>query len=194
MATLVVEPDSERGRGQRWVLKDGTAELATARQVGLRSRLEVETGGRRLTVREQRRPKGWVVVDDATDQKVLDLTYTVFHRREEAAQVTLSTGVRLAWTLRLTDGDRMTGFYDGTGAPVVVMSHHLPWQPSAQRGAWGNLSSLWGSFARASDYFRIDVEDAAAARLVRTEELRTLVLLGAWLDMSTDWRHPDRSD
>lgn len=191
---LRVEPDSGRGRGQRWVLKEGTAELATARQVGLRSRLEVETGGRRFTACGQRRPKGWVVVDDATGQKVLDLTYTVFQRTAEAAQVTLPTGVRLFWTLRLKDGDRTTGFYEATGAPVVVMDHHLPWQPSAQHGTSGNLLRLWGSVLRASDNFRVDVEDAAAARLVRSDELLTLVLLGAWLDISVSWRHPDRSD
>jgi hypothetical protein len=188
MGTLMAHK-ANGGWGGRWVLKDGAVEIATARHPFIRSGFEMEIAGRRLTVSEQNRHREIVVVDDATGQQVLELIYTVFLRREEAAYITLPTGATLHWMLNLQDRDLMTGFYDDTGAPVVTIGNYLPWQPWARHGTWGNLWRFWYSFAQAADHYQASVEDATAARLVRTDELLTLIMLGVWMDVTRNSRH-----
>jgi hypothetical protein len=185
--TVMIEP-THRGWGGRYALKDGEAVVATARTYVGRRGFEFVIAGRRLTVVAKRRSGGFEAIDEATGQKMLDLIFTTLQVREEAAYVTLSTGVRLYWTLKMREGDRMTGFYDEAGNEIVTVGHHVPWQPSARHGVWGNLWRFWFAFAKAGQYFSADIADAVAARLLRRDETLTLVMLGAWLDMSQDMR------
>jgi hypothetical protein len=41
-------------------------------------------------------------------------------------------------------------------------------------------------------YYQASVEDATAARLVRTDELLTLIMLGVWMDVTQNSRHSSR--
>ncbi|MGH9246922.1 MAG: hypothetical protein ACRD29_21925 [Acidimicrobiales bacterium] len=191
MATLFAHKASPHGWGGQWVLKDGDVELATALDGLTRLRLEIEAGGRRFTASERHRRTGFEVVEDATGQQVADLAFTFFQdsgrNRGEVAAVNLATGATMAWNH--LPHDRKLGFYETTGAPVILVAHHVRFEPSARHGTFRTLMRFWGSIIKAQDQFQIHVEDAAVGRLVRPEELPILALLGIWLVITYDRRH-----
>ena len=196
MATLKAQRVSKNGKGGRWVwgghwsVRDGDTLVATGCQ-RLWERFDIEIRGRRLRL-HNRPHQGCVIVDESTGQPVLELVYTALRYREESAWVTLSSGVRLHWTLRFRDHDRRTGFYDDAGTAIMILGHDLPMDWTKPRSVWGYLWRLWFAAAEASDHILAYIDDAVAARLVRTDELITLVFLMVWLETSKDRRQVNR--
>ncbi|MFC7620344.1 hypothetical protein [Microlunatus sp. GCM10028923] len=157
----------------------------------VRDLFDVDYAGRRFELRHQR-DVGCELVELPSERQVLELTYQVFQPAAETARVTLSSGRRLRWTRRYQKYDPVTGFADDQGRQMVSIFNELQWHPTFGQSAWSMLWRFWASFVTASEFYRIEVDDALAGDLDRSDELIPLIMVGLWMELSQKRRHPSR--
>jgi hypothetical protein len=158
-----------------------------------RYQMDIETGGRQFTAyKRDGRDTGFEVSDDVTGELLIGFRFTDFgssgRGRGEVATVDLaSTAAKLSWNHLPAAGQ--LGFYETTGAPVLVISHRLDLQPSADHGVARTLLRFWGSVVRGADRYQIEVTDQAVGRLLSPQDLVILALLGVHLERTYNRRH-----
>jgi hypothetical protein len=193
--TLFIDRHYKWGLGGPWEVTDGATRLATGDDPVSHRRLprmDIEVGGRRFTARERDGANGYEVSDAATGEQLVDLRFTEYvhsgrGRREVAAVDLASTGATLSWNH--LPAQRQLGFYETTGAPVMTIGHRLDLRPSAGHGVARTLLRFWGSTLKGADRYQAQVTDEAVGRLVATEDLPILALLGMHLERTFDRRH-----
>jgi len=195
MPTLFVDRQYKWGRGGPWHVTDSATLLATGNDPVRHHRhyqIDIETDGQRFTARQRNGETGFEVSDDTTGEQLVGLRFTDFGhsgrgRREVATLDLTSTGATLTWN-HLPE-ERQLGFYETTGAPVMVIAHRLDVQPSAGHGIARTLLRFWSSALKGADRYQIEITDEAVGRLVLSEELPILALLGMHLERTYNQRH-----
>jgi hypothetical protein len=204
MATLFVRRAGDMGAKapavdgsrRRWAVSDGVAVLATARQRLVRDQLDIDAGGRHLTVRMpgMRRwgvPKVFEVVDDSTGEKVIAGKPSSSGRRGNRDQewaLTLPSGGTLSWFYQ--PEPRKLGFYDRGGAPVMLMGRDPSFDLPAKVSVLRILLRLWGAAIASSARFVVQVEDDAVGDVVTAQDVPILALLGTWLQRIAEAEDP----
>lgn len=197
MATLFVRKVGSRGAklltlgGEPgdWEVTDGEVVLATARARLAHDQLDIDAKGRRLTARMpgitwSGDPDKLEVVDQTTGQKVIDGKRTSGRLQNQEWSVILPTGAAISWMYR-TDPQRL-GFYETSGAPIMLMGHDPSFQTPAKGGTLRILLRFWGSAIASADRYVARVEDGAIGNAVTAEEVPVLALLGMWLQRKAE--------
>lgn len=191
---LFVHRHYKWGRAGPWEVTDGATRLASGDDPVTHHRhppMHIEVGGRRFTARKGDGDNAYEVSDVATGEQLIGLRLTVSGRpgraRREAATVELaSTGATFSWNNLPTE--HQLGFYETTGAPIMVISHRVDIQPTASHGVARTLLRFWGSVIAGADRYQAQVTDDAVGRLVTPVDLPILALLGMHLERTYNRR------
>lgn len=189
--------------GGHWVVSDGQVTLATAQSHTISYELDIDAGGRQLTFRmvgkgmlRSNYPKDFDVIDGGTGQQVL-------HGKFISGGRSFRGGIKEEWTVTLASGNtvswiyqpdpRRLGFYDPSGAPVLLIGHDPSFAPPAKASVFRILLRFWAAAAASNYRYIARVETGAIGRLVSAEDVPVLALLAMWLERTVDGRYPSGS-
>jgi hypothetical protein len=204
MSTLVIRKTGSKATraltmlgGAPWaVTEDGTT-VATV-EVPATNRFEIDIDGRRLTAEMpdlHRSPsEKELTVTDATGQQVLRGVLVLAHGPEirEEWDLRFATGAELTWMYRVDPTE--LGFYDRAGRSMMVIGHHVPFEPTPKHGTLRTLLHLWRVAAKAEEQYAARFDERIIGSVIPKRELPLLAMLGMWLVRRWDMKERRKRD
>jgi hypothetical protein len=203
-STLVIRKAGSKGKralalfGQvPWIVTDGGTTVATA-EITASNRFEIDIAGRRFRAEmpdlHASRPEKEFTVTDATGARVVDGVPAPLGGPEvrERWELRFATGATLTWMYRVDPTE--LGFYDAAGRSMMALGHHVPFEPTPERGTLRTLLHLWGAAAKAAEQYEARFDERIIGPVVPKPELPLLAMLGMWLVRRWDIKERSKQD